>query len=78
MHVPLYAVTFVPDREAERPQHSEMEALMLHGSGPHGIIDLRDLFQLVIFLLFIWWTGISTSSVFFSLNFLRYFHFYIL
>ena len=25
--VPLYAVTFVPDREAERPQHSEMEAL---------------------------------------------------
>ena len=27
VYVPLFAVTFVPDREAERLQHSEMEAL---------------------------------------------------
>ena len=41
---------------------------MLHGSGPHGIIDLRDLFQLVMFLFFFVWDS-HLVRVFFSLNF---------
>ena len=41
----------------------------------HGIIDLRDLFQLVIFFGIFWWTGISTSLDFFQSKFSDIFKF---